>query len=116
MTNALISDSFKYPFDPISYLSKYFLSSPQTNSMKASSSALTPGTLDGFGWSLIFFGDSSVMVRPLPKYCLMKFMYSNNVIHPSLLVSIIWKTLVRSSLSGLNLRKKVLSLTKAMKV
>lgn len=80
--------------------------------MNAIYSALTPGTLEGFGWSINFFGASSI--RPLPKYCLMKLMYSINVIHPSLLVSIIWKTEVKRSFSGLNLKKKVLSLTMAI--
>ena len=93
---------------PIPYLSKYTFNSAQIASIKAIYSALIPGTLDGLGVFTTF--GSSIWI-PLPRYFLIKFIYSIRVIYPSLLVSTIWNTWVRRSFSGLNLRKNVLSLT-----
>lgn len=93
---------------PISYLSKYIFNSDQIASIKNIYSELTPGTLDGFGVFTTF--GYSIWI-PLPRYFLMKFIYSIRVMYPSLLVSTIWNTWVRRSFSGLNLRKNVLSLT-----
>lgn len=77
--------------------------------MKPNYSALTPGTLDGFGLSLSFLAESSIIVNPLPKYFLMKFIYSSKVMYLSSLLLMIWKTFVKRSYSGLNLKKNVLS-------
>jgi len=111
MENAFNYYSLINPFEPLSYWSKYFFNSPHKASINANYSSLTPGILDSVFY---FFGDSSTIWSPLPKYCLIKLMYYWKLMKPSLLVSKMINISLRSYFGGFTLIKKHAYVTNIM--